>query len=345
MRLAKTGLLVFITICFVATQIGGKVEALILQNRSVTLTTTITSATSSQTFQFTIPNTDPMGSIVFEYCENSPIIGVACTAPAGLNVQAAILTTQTGNPGFIIHAPGTTANKIVLTRSPSASSAVVSTYVFDNITNPSTANSTTYIRISTHVTANGSGAITHNGSVAFATQAPFSINTIVPPFLELCVAISVAADCSVATGNSIDLGNLSTTSVRTDQSQFAVGTNSTTGYIIFSLGTTMTSGNNTITALTSPTPSFPGNSQFGINLRANTVPVIGANPDGSGSGSPTANYNTPNLYMFKNGDSIATATLPTDYRRMTVSYVVNVNKTQPPGIYSSTYTYLATANF
>src|SRR5205814_1908628 len=135
------------------------------------------------------------------------------------------------------------------------------------------------------------------------------------------------------------------TVARAGQSQFAVGTNSVSGYITYVLGTTMTSGNNTIKALSSPTPSFPGNSQFGINLRANTIPTVGEDPFAAGNGAVTSNYNTPNLFMYSSGDALVTSLTPSDFNRMTVSYLANVKPSQPAGIYSSTFTYLAVANF
>jgi hypothetical protein len=157
--------------------------------------------------------------------------------------------------------------------------------------------------------------------------------------------VTVSANCSSASGDRINLGNLSTGSTKAGTSQFAGGTNSPSGYTVFIQGTTMTSGNNTIKALSVQTPSFPGNNQFGINLRDNSLPNVGTNTSGSGSATPMANYNTANQYKYLNGEAIARSTLPSDYNRMTVSYIININDSQPPGVYASTFTYLATATF
>jgi hypothetical protein len=124
-----------------------------------------------------------------------------------------------------------------------------------------------------------------------------------------------------------------------------VATNDITGYVVFVLGPTLTSGSNIIPALPSPAASFPGTGQFGINLRANLIPPVGQDPVGIGTGVPAANYNIPNRFTYNDGDSITTSTLPSDYNRMTVSYLVNVPKKQPAGIYSSTFTYVATVEF
>jgi len=320
-------------------------DALFLSDRSIQISTAIPSATATHIFQFTYGSTSPVGSVAFEYCENSPVFDYTCDAPAGLDVSSATLSTQSGNTGFNFDSINSTANKIVITRVPSASAAVASSYTFTNITNPSSPAQAEFVRISTHASADGSGAFIDNGAVAFATASAFNIGASVPPFLQLCVAITVAPNCSAMSGDRLNLGNLSTSKVKAGTSQFAVGTNSATGYIAYVLGTTMTSGNNAITALGSPTPSFPGNNQFGINLRNNSIPNVGADPFGSGSGAPTANYNTQNLYMFHSGDDIVVSNLPSNYNRMTVSYIVNINSSQSPGIYSTTFTYLTVANF
>jgi len=262
-----------------------------------------------------------------------------------LDLTPATLSSQTGNTGFGVDAIDTTANRLVLSRAPAASTATPSEYVITGFNNPSVPSSTEFIRIATYATADGSGSFTDNGSVAYATTNPFLVGAFVPPFLRFCVGITVASNCSSASGNSIDLGDLSASHASSAQSQFAAGTNDTSGFSIYSLGTTMTSGNNVIPQLNSPSPSIAGTSQFGINLRANSSPSVGQEPSGTGSAAPTANYATPNSYMFSDGDSIAASTLPTDFNRMTVAYLVNVSAGQSPGIYSTTLTYMAVVQF
>jgi hypothetical protein len=324
---------------------GGKTAASIMFNRSVVISTGTPSAVATHSFRFDIPTNTTIGSMVFEYCSNTPDFFEACTAPAGLDLSAANLVSQTGNSGFSIDNSSSTPNKIVLTRPPSAGNAVPSSYIFDNITNPSAAGTATYVKISTHNTIDGSGPWQDNGAVAFATQNIFNVGAYVPPFLKLCVGISVAPDCSTMSGDSVDFGDLSKTQARFGQSQFATATNDPSGYIIFADGTTMTSGNNTIPALANPTASFPGSGQFGFNLRANLVPAVGQDPVGLGTAAPTANYNTPNRFTFIPGDSITTANLPSNYNRMTVSYIVNIPASQTAGIYVTTINYIATVQF
>ncbi|MBA3757481.1 hypothetical protein H0X09_01285 [Candidatus Saccharibacteria bacterium] len=322
-----------------------KVSALDFTNRSILVSSAVPLASVSHNFSFTYISTSSVGSIVFEYCENSPVETLPCSAPAGLDVSSAALSSQSGNIGFTVDAGNTTANKIVLTRPTVAGIATASTYNFSSIINPSTSGVTEFVRLSTRASTDGSGADVDSGSVAFATISPFNIATFVPPFLRLCVGVTVAVDCSTASGNSVNFGDFSVTQAKTTQSQLAAGTNSITGYNIFALGTTMTSGNNFIPALASPTLSQPGTSQFGINLKANSNPLVGQEPTGSGSGAPSTGYNTVNLFKFSPGDQIANSTQPSDFNLMTVSYLGNISSGQAAGIYSTTFTYLATADF
>jgi hypothetical protein len=107
----------------------------------------------------------------------------------------------------------------------------------------------------------------------------------------------------------------------------------------------MTSGNNFIPAMSSGDTSQAGTSQFGINLRSNSLPPVGSNPTGGGNGEPTAAYNTPNQFQFLDSDIIAESSGADYLREYTVSYIVNVSGSQAPGIYVSTLTYVCTGSF
>lgn len=314
-------------------------------NRSVSVSTTIPSATADHSFKFNFISTSNVGSIAFLYCDNTPLQDTVCNAPPGLDVTAAVLSGQTGNTSFGIDAVNTTANRLLLTRAAAPVAAVTSTYSFSNITNPSTANRTEFVRITTYASTDGSGAYTDNGSVAYATMNPFSVSTFVPPFIDLCAGITVASDCSSTSGDHINLGSLSSKQAKTATSQFAAATNSLTGYGVYILGTTMTSGNNFIPALSSPTASNPGKSQFGINLTVNSSPAVGQGPSGTGTALPVVKYNQANRFAYADGDMVASANKPTEYNRMTVSYMTNISTGQPGGVYSTTVSYLATGTY
>jgi hypothetical protein len=338
-------ILVLLVLSLALYQVPSKGRALHLQNHSVQISTALVNATASHNFQFTYPSTNVVGSVVLQYCDGGALLTMPCNAPAGLDVSGAILASQTGNIGFNIDTVNSTNNKIVLTRAPIAGASVLSTYNFNNIVNPSTANATTYIRISTYASIDGSGPNNDDGAVAFAAVNPFQVGAFVPPFIKLCVGITVANDCSSMSGDSINLGILSTSSTKFATSEFAAGTNSFTGYNIFTLGSTMTSGNNIIPAVNPATSSKIGTNQFGMNLKANTSPAVGQEPQGAGTATPQAGYNTSNNFKFQNGDNIASSNIATDYSKMTASYIVNIDSSQPSGIYATTITYLAVGQF
>lgn len=321
-----------------------KTSAADLLSRQIEISDSTVNAIVTNTFSFTLQTAASLGSIEFEYCTNSPQVGDVCTAPAGLSLSSATLTGQTGETGFSIHA-SSTVNRLILTRipSPNLSSQPV-TYQFSNITNPSTPNETTYVRISTFASNDASGTRTDSGGVAFATTNRLSVQGFVPPYLTFCVGITVSLDCTAAAGDFISLGELSKTSPNYSTSQFAGATNDPGGYSVFLNGTTMSSGTNIINPLGSPQPSSPGSSQFGINLVANSNPGVGQNPAGAGTLAPQGGYSNTNQFKFVN-ETIASSPLPTNPNILTVSYLVNVPTGQTPGIYAATLTYIATAAF
>lgn len=285
----------------------------------------------------------PIGSIVIEFCSNSPLIGDSCTAPSGFDASGANLNSQVGETGFTI-GPGSNANKIILTRPAALPTGAVSQYLFSNIVNPDAAGSY-YGRLQTFTSTDGTGSDIEDGGFVFAILRGLSVSAEVPPYLTFCAGVTITnIDCSTATSFLIDMGEFSKTHSNQATSEFAVATNAEFGYSITISGTTLTSGINAITALGSPTASIPGTKQFGMNLRANTVPAIGSDKAGYGLGTPSFNYNQSNLFKFQNGDVIATASAP-DYEKYTTSYLVNVDNGQAAGFYATTLTFIALGNF
>jgi hypothetical protein len=123
-----------------------------------------------------------------------------------------------------------------------------------------------------------------------------------------------------------------------------VGTNAPNGYTVTANGPTMTSGTDQIAGVVPPATSKTGVSQFGMNLKANLSPPVGAEPVG-GSGSVAPLYSSPNQFHFTDGGLVAASTGPTELSLFTVSYIVNIHNAQPAGIYNTTLTYLCTAGF
>jgi hypothetical protein len=292
-------------------------------------------------FELTTPGT--LGSILIQFCANDPLPGQPCVAPPGFTTGSAILTDQTGPGGFVIDS-ASTANEVILSRTPALASAGPTSFHFTDVTNPSTTG-TFYIRVLTYATDDASGTASDYGGIAVSINEDLSISATVPPYLIFCTANTInGLNCNDINGDFIDFGELSTTQARRGSSQMLVATNAENGYSITMSGTTLTSGTNIINAIGGPDVSRPGTSQFGMNLRANSAPAVGSDPLGPGAGTPTANYNQPNFFRFATGDIIASHTLG-DRRKYTASYITNIGNTQPAGIYVSTITYVCLANF
>lgn len=114
------------------------------------------------------------------------------------------------------------------------------------------------------------------------------------------------------------------------------------GYMLQIMGDPPKFGDHTLSTPSVPTQAAPGTEQFGLNVAANTTPEVGKMPkqvpDTDGIfGEATPNYRTPNLFMYKNGDVVArglTASGRTDY---TISMIVNISASTPPGRYAGDF--------
>ncbi len=264
--------------------------------------------------------------------------------PVGMDMTGAVLQSESGNVGFAVSAQ-TTANRLVLQRNGSAANPVMSTYRIGNIVNPSVETSY-FVRVQTFQTTQLTGTEDNYGRIAFAITRNVNISVTVPPYLLFCVGVTVnGVDCTNVVGNYVNFGELSSRQASQGTTQMLAASNAIDGYSIRVSGQTLTSGINTIANLVGSDTSRPGVSQFGMNLRANSAPQGGLDVTGSGSGLPTNGYNQINNYRFNNGDVVALSQGPDRARKFTTTYLVNVNKSQAPGAYVSTLTYIALGSF
>lgn len=329
------------------------VNAAALTTRKVTLGSSANSTRTVHTFNFTTATTASIGSMSFDYCTTP---SGACTGPTGLDTQEASLAigTQVGATGFSVHA-NTDTNTIVITRtaaSLAASTAVTmpfgtGTGSTNGPTNSSTNNETFYVRVTTYTSTDGTTGSTDTGVVAASTAQQISFTGTMDESLTFCTGTSgiTTSSCGAATGSSISFGTFSASATSSGVSQIGVGTNAASGYSVTITGATLTSGSNTISALSSQTASTTGTEQFGLNLRDNATPNVGTDADGAGDATPTANYNTVDQFRFVTGDSVASDAEPDSFRRFHAAYIVNVGTDTEPGTYTATLTYICTATF
>lgn len=317
-------------------------------------------------FAFTLPNVGApnIGSIQFQYCTTAADVGAAtCVTPTGLVTTAATMGSQSGATGFTLN--NTTNGSPYITRAAASIAANTAvTYQLLGVTNPTTPNQTFFVRISTFASINATGSPIDTGTVAASTTQQIQLSGTMPESLVFCTGGTVGTtsgvpDCATATSGAVSFNQLfSPTDTATATSQMAASTNAGTGYVITVNGPTLTSGSNTVTAMGVAGLGIRGTSQFGLNLKANTVttstPAIGTEvaPAANATnyrGEAAANYNTVDNFKFVTGDSVADSANGgaggTDAQIFTASYIVNVPGSQPAGTYTTTLTYICTPTF
>lgn len=311
-------------------------------------------------FSFTIPSTATVGSIKFSYCTSA---SGTCTTPTGLVTTAATLGAETSVTGFSM--VNTTNGSPYLTRTASSAgpNAAV-TYRLDNVTNPTTTNQTFFVRIATYPTTDTSGAATDAGTVTGSTASQILLDGTMPESLVFCAGGTISLtggvpDCATATSGAVSFNQLfSPTDTATASSQMAASTNAGAGYAITVNGPTLTSGSNTVAPMATTTTGVHGVSQFGMNLKANTV-ATSTTPVGTEvapaanatnyRGQAFTNYDTIDNFKFVSGDAVAKSDNGgaggSDAQIFTASYMVNVPGSQPAGTYTTTLTYICTPTF
>ena len=315
-------------------------------------------------FSFTVPSSSSVGSIQFKYCTVARDDAGACTMPTGLLTTGATLTSQTGVTDFTLN--NTTNGAPYITHTAGSVAGALS-YQLSGIINPTAANTTFHVRISTFASNNATGVPIDTGTVSASTATQIVLSGTMPESLIFCTGATIALvagipNCGSATSASIKFNQLfSSTKTAVANSQMAASTNAGTGYSITVNGPTLTSGANTIDAIgATAAASTKGINQFGMNLKANTVASADAafgseiNPSsaivGELLGKPAAGYDTIDQFKYVSGDVIARSDFnatpkPSNAQVFTSSYIVNVKGSLPPGDYTSTLTYICTPTF
>lgn len=355
----------------------GSVSAAQITNRSLTLQAGATDGGSlpsgvvNHYFQFTLPSTSAIGSIQFLYCDTA---GGTCNMPAGLDTQTGVTVSDTGSDltGWTLDTTTNGAPFIKLGAATAPTTGIMKIKLL-GVKNPSAANTSFYVRISTFATTTATGGSTDTGTVAASTANKVVLTGTMPESLIFCTGATITItsnipDCSSATAsNNIQFNQLfSTTATAWATSQMAASTNALSGYSITISGPTLTFGSNTIPAIgaTAATSSI-GTGQFGMNLVTDTTPtptyfdahngdVYPASDGTFLTANPASAYNTANSYAFVAGGPTVVANSdyntpgtshPSDTQRYTATYIVNVAGHQAAGQYQTTLTYICTPTF
>lgn len=324
-----------------------------LQDRSITVTDTTPGVTTTYKLAFT-PQNDA-NEIIVDFCSDSPLPGDPCLASGGTNVPD---TSGVTTPDVTSVSDGSTQHTLRIVNQTLTAGTPYSLEI-SNIANP-TNGAIFFVRIYTYTTGGSAayvprssttvspteGSYVDHGGLALSAAQTVNITVVVPPYIRLCAGVTITGyDCTTAKGNYLQLGNLSSLNTSSATLQLVLATNAKNGYSMWVTGNTLTSGNNVIPALAASDIARPGVSQFGINLRANTTPPVGANEAGPGVGVVSPDYDQPDFFRFNSGDMVASASAAADNNKYTVSYIVNISKSQPVGVYATTTTYVALGSF
>lgn len=357
----------FLTITGIGLYLSPKVRAAQITDRSLTLQGTASVGGSepggvvNDLFTFTVATTASVGSIQFLYCTTAD---GSCTTPTGLVTTSATIGSQSGATGFSMVNTTNGAPYIDQSSAVSVTSGTQLIYQLATVTNPTAANQSFYVRISTFASTNATGTPIDSGNVAASTANQITLTGTMPESLVFCTGGTISEtsgvpNCSTATSGAVSFTSLfSPTAAATATSQMAASTNASHGYDITVNGSTLQSGSNSISAMLSASASINGTSQFGMNLVANTTatstPAVGSaiTPASDGTnfrGAALTGYDTADSFEFVSGNSVAsssdTTAGPSNAQIYTVSYIVNVPGNQAAGSYTTTLTYICTATF
>ena len=324
--------------------------------------------TVNHKFTFDIPTGGNLGSMQSEYCTTASV--ETCVAPTNMDASGATFGNETGSQvtGFSMGAK--TANSFVLTRTAaSITGGETAVLQANSVVNPDPVNYTFFVRISTYASIDASGSPIDTGTVAATTAEAIQLTGTMPESLIFCTGETISLngsgvpDCTTATPGDVTFNQLfSPTDTSTAKSQMAASTNAGAGYAITVNGPTLTSGANTIPAITDPggAASLKGTGQFGMNLRANTSAAATSFPGSSADVAPVSNgtdlrgqavgdYATADTFKFVSGETVADSAFnvagPTNAQIYTASYIVNVAGNQLAGTYTTTLTYICTPTF
>lgn len=332
------------------------------QQTGVTTGGSAPSGVADHSFTFTPATTASIGSIRFLYCTTAT---GTCTTPTGMSSTAATFGSMSSGSGWTVN-NATQGSPYITHTAASMPSATPVTAQINSVTNPSTANQTFFVRITTYTGTDGATGATDAGVVAASTTQTITVTGVMPEYLSFCTGETITVtsnipNCASATPGMINFNQeFSPSATAHATSMMAASTNATSGYVIVANGTTLTSGSNTIPAIgaTAATASSSlGTSKFGINLVANTGFGANINPASNGTnlrGLASTNFNTADSYALdltgataiaKSDDATPGTPAPTDSQAYTVSYIANVAGSQPAGTYVATLNYICTPTF
>lgn len=342
-------------------------SAAVLAERSIELSNSTKTATGVE-YKVTFTTTDTSaGSVLVQFCSNTPLIGQNCTAPAGFTAAGATVVSG----GTLDTAA---ANQVVVTK-PIASGA--NTFTLGNITNP-TASGALYARVLTFANGTAAGAYTatspgsaiDQGSVALSITDNIGVSGAVLENMLFCVsAVAPTMNCGGVTpplltlgetvGDNIALGTDVTQAGNNGDIFTQISTNASGGAVVsmkssVACGGLMRAGAAGCDIAPAGTGIAAGEAKFGVMVGAATDPV-GATPAGVFQASGTYNNSAYRMNWVSGnatgvsstyGDPILnTGGAPVNNKNAKLTFGAQVNNLTPAGKYSAELSLIATGKF
>jgi hypothetical protein len=309
------------------------------------------------TFNFTTATTGTIATILIEYVTTP----TGATVPTGLVTTSGVQGSPTGIGASTSNFTGNGTITLTVTSPASVSSGTAISIPYTTITNPSTDNTTSYVRITTR--ASGPTTI-DTTTVAFAvlTSTSLAVTASVDPSLTFSIAAVTSGSVNgraitITSGTSastIPFGTLAAGTPATAAHDLTVTTNAGSGYTV------------TVKAAADP-PLSDGSKNIDYFTGTNTSPTTWSAPAGTAASVNTGFFGyttedatlgtgTADRFTSSSGDKwagvINSAAEEVVYSATGVTSEVTrvgwtaaVNALQPPGSYTGTVLVVATPTY
>jgi len=336
-----------------------KVNAGTMTSAKVTISDSRATATSVQyDFAFTVTVTTSIKQINFKFCTEAGAFTDTCTAPTGFSASSATRSTDNIAGTGRTDTPGANSFQTVIT-TPSTQSTQAVTFTLTGVTNPSTTNTSFFVRVKTY---SDTGTTTiDDGQMMFATLTSTSIavTATVDPTFTFTVA-------GVSTGTAIKSGSSTNTSVTTTAStipfsaltaatakyaahDITVTTNALNGYLVTLKGTNppLADSSNNIDSFTGTNSSPASWSAPGGSTANTNTGFFGYTTDDLSLAGGTSSRFTGDVFagVGSTVDNVADRTAGGSSLTNRIAYAVEVNSLQPPGSYTGTVILVATPTY
>ncbi len=310
----------------------------------------------SHTFNFTTGTTETIATVIMQYCTTA---SGDCTTPTGLITTSASQGSITGLGASTSNVATNGTITLTVTSPLSVNSGTTITLPYTGITNPSTTNTSFYVRLTTK---NGSADTIDSTIVAFAilTSTSLAVSANVGATLSVSLAAVNTGSVNGATVNvtnttatTIPFGLLTSGSTKIAAHDMTVSTNASQGYAV-----TIRSDDPPLADNSNNIDKFTG---------TNASPTSWTSPNGG-----TININTGFAGYTSEDNSLCTGTAdrftssggnkwagpdgtPAEIicstsavilgETVRIGWQVEVNSLQPPGSYTGTYVIVTTPTY